>query len=135
MVTGVTPPWTPPDFSDQTARDGSLAFRNASASRDRRRVGQCKRRQRARPKAAFECSGSQAVNSVLARKGSTSSMLGRHAITLQFSPLKLDAAAKQKFGDAPIVPEPKSQSADIEVLDSLGLSAAQQEILGKLGGF
>jgi len=27
------------------------------------RVGQCKRRQRARPNAAFECSGSQAVNS------------------------------------------------------------------------
>src|ERR1019366_10371488 len=64
MVTGVTPPWTPPDFSDQTAREGSLAFRNASSSRDRRRVGQCKRRQRARPKAAFECSGSQAVNSL-----------------------------------------------------------------------
>jgi hypothetical protein len=29
MVTGVTPPWTPPDFSDQTAREGSLAFRDA----------------------------------------------------------------------------------------------------------
>ena len=29
---------------------GSLAFRNASSSRDRWRVGQCKRRQRARPK-------------------------------------------------------------------------------------
>ena len=42
---------------------GSLAFRNASSSRDRWRVGQCKRRQRARPKDAFECSGSQAVNS------------------------------------------------------------------------
>jgi len=43
--------------------EGSLAFRNASSSRDRRRVGQCKRRQRARPRAAPTCSGSQAVNS------------------------------------------------------------------------
>jgi hypothetical protein len=42
--------------------EGSLAFRNASSSRDRRRVGQCKRRQRARPRAAPTCSGSQAVN-------------------------------------------------------------------------
>ena len=29
MATGVTPPWTPPDFSVQTAREGSLAFRDA----------------------------------------------------------------------------------------------------------
>ena len=68
MLMGVTPPWTPPDFSDQTAREGSLASRDSSSSRDRRRVGQCKRRQRARPRAAFECSGSQAVNTAQAPK-------------------------------------------------------------------
>jgi len=57
---GVTPPWTPFCVQGQMSRgEGSLAFRNASSSRDRRRVGQCKRRQRARPRAAPTCSGSQ----------------------------------------------------------------------------
>src|SRR5271166_4583289 len=32
MLMGVTPPWTPPDFSVQTAREGSLAFRDGSSS-------------------------------------------------------------------------------------------------------
>jgi hypothetical protein len=62
MAMGDTPPWTPPDFSDQTAREGSLAFRDRSSSQDVGRAGQWERRQRSRPKAAVGCSGSQAVN-------------------------------------------------------------------------